>query len=269
MEPGRPSTGGGRPGTGRNHGVDLPPREEDSGAGRTRHSAGGGELPHPNDDVDGERSVSAYGADTDPSAREWSPGGNLPDPGADTNDEPPFPERDMGTGRAVPGRPVPGPGRGAAPGGGAGPVPHAAVTSGPAHEVTASPVVRPRPAFRSLAIRSPRDAVTAAALYLRWLGFEQIRRADQRPPSGIGLAARGLLAQVEAAARPASLRDVECLWLTAMTESADCACFSLAGYTEDARACADALGIPLFVLDPTGRPRAVNGPADALHTAGA
>ncbi|WP_030896804.1 hypothetical protein [Streptomyces sp. NRRL S-474] len=122
-----------------------------------------------------------------------------------------------------------------------------------------------RPPFHSVTIRTALDAVTATALYLRWLGYRGVRRADQRPPSGIGLAARGVVAQVDPADRPATLRDVECLWLTAMTESADCLYVSLAGYAEDARARADALGVPLFVLDLTGTPRPVNAPADALE----
>ncbi|MFJ8781180.1 hypothetical protein [Streptomyces sp. NPDC102476] len=122
----------------------------------------------------------------------------------------------------------------------------------------------PRTAFQPITIRTARDAVTVAALYLRWLGYQDIRRADQRPPSGIGLAARGLLAQVDPTVRPASLRDVECLWLTAMTESAHCVYFSLAGYTTEARARADSLGVPLFVLDLTGTPQPVNTLADEL-----
>ncbi|MDQ1066671.1 hypothetical protein [Streptomyces canus] len=122
----------------------------------------------------------------------------------------------------------------------------------------------PRRAFQPITIRTARDAVTVTALYLRWLGYQDIRRADQRPPSGIGLAARGLLAQVDPTVRPASLRDVECLWLTAMTESAHCVYFSLAGYTTEARARADSLGVPLFVLDLTGTPQPVNSLADEL-----
>ncbi|WP_210718704.1 low temperature requirement protein A [Streptomyces galbus] len=114
-----------------------------------------------------------------------------------------------------------------------------------------------------------RDAVTATVLYLRSLGFRDIRRADQRPTAGIGLAAPGLLAQVDPSARPASLRDVECLWLTAMTESARCVYLSLAGYADDARAGADRLGVPLFVLDLTGTPRPVNPAAGTLDTDGA
>ncbi|MFD9394224.1 hypothetical protein ACFWBB_26835 [Streptomyces sp. NPDC060000] len=121
-----------------------------------------------------------------------------------------------------------------------------------------------RRAFRPVAIRTARDAVTAAALYLNWLGHGDIRRADQRPTSGIGLAARGLVAQVDPSVSPASPRDVECLWLMAMTESADCVYFSLAGYDDDARARADQLRVPLFVLDLTGTPQPVNAMADAL-----
>ena len=128
--------------------------------------------------------------------------------------------------------------------------------------------VRGRPAFQPVTIRTARDAVTAAALYLRWLGYRDIRRADQRPPSGIGLAARGILAQVDPTVRPASLRDVECLWLTAMTESTGCVYFSLAGYADDARVRADTLGVPLFVLDLTGTPQPMNEPADQLDAAG-
>ncbi|MEU7061450.1 hypothetical protein [Streptomyces sp. NPDC046197] len=128
-----------------------------------------------------------------------------------------------------------------------------------------APTARPDPEPEAAVMHTARDAVTAAVLYLRRLGYEGIRRADRRPPSGVGLAARGLLAQVDPAVRPASLRDVECLWLTAMTETVDCLYFSRAGYADDARACADALGIPLFLLDLTGVPRPVNGPADGLH----
>ncbi|MFI6494154.1 hypothetical protein [Streptomyces sp. NPDC050564] len=127
-----------------------------------------------------------------------------------------------------------------------------------------APSSGPRPPLQPVTIRTARDAVTAAALYLRWLGYRDIRRADQRPPSGIGLAARGILAQVDPTVRPASLRDVECLWLTAMAESAGCVYFSLTGYADDARARADTLGVPLFVLDLTGTPQPVNSPADEL-----
>ncbi|MEU6352621.1 hypothetical protein ABZ896_25395 [Streptomyces sp. NPDC047072] len=142
-------------------------------------------------------------------------------------------------------------------------------TSAPGPESEPAVSAGARRAFQPITIRTARDAVTVAALYLRWLGYEEIRRADQRPPSGIGLAARGLLAQVDPTVRPASLRDVECLWLTAMTESAHCVYFSLAGYTGEARTGADSLGVPLFVLDLTGTPQPVNSLADEMDATGA
>ncbi|MBN0044614.1 hypothetical protein JS756_10935 [Streptomyces actuosus] len=135
------------------------------------------------------------------------------------------------------------------------PVPAAGPSHGPEQR---------RGVFRPVAIRTARDAVTVAALYLRWLGYPDVRRADQRPPHGIGLAARGMLAQVDPTACRASVRDVECLWLTAMTESAGCVYFSLTGYAPDARDRADSLGVPLFVLGPTGTPLPANGPARDL-----
>ncbi|MFD7701301.1 hypothetical protein [Streptomyces caelestis] len=121
-----------------------------------------------------------------------------------------------------------------------------------------APAVRPEP------VPAARDAVTAAVLHLRRLGHGDVRRAGRPSPSGIGLVGRGVLARVDPSARPATPRDVECLWLAAMTESAACLYFSAAGYDEEARVRADALGVPLFLLDPAGTPRPVNGPAGAL-----
>nr|WP_149828430.1 hypothetical protein [Streptomyces tailanensis] len=133
---------------------------------------------------------------------------------------------------------------------------------------TGEPPSNPRATFRPATIRTAHDAVIAVALYLRWLGYRDIRRADQRQPNGIGLAARGVLTQVDPSVSPASLRDVECLWLTAMAESTDCVYFSLAGYTNDARDRADGLGVSLFVLDLTGTPQPVNGAATELAATG-
>lgn len=120
------------------------------------------------------------------------------------------------------------------------------------------------PALRPVTIRTAADAVTAAELCLRRLGHHDVRSAGRRPPRGFALAARGMLAQVDPAVHPATQRDVECLWLTALSESARCVYFSLAGYADDARAVADRLGVPLFVLDLTGTPEPVNGLADDL-----
>ncbi|MFI6147696.1 hypothetical protein [Streptomyces sp. NPDC051109] len=128
-----------------------------------------------------------------------------------------------------------------------------------------------RPAFRPVTIRTARDAVATAALYLRWLGFEDVRQPDGRtiPSEAVDLRAPGLVAQVDPTTAPAGVRAVECVWLNGLTASATSVYFSLAGYTQDARSRADDLGIPLFVMDLTGMPQPVNDPADALVGAGA
>ncbi|MEU9159651.1 hypothetical protein AB0D29_05100 [Streptomyces sp. NPDC048424] len=162
----------------------------------------------------------------------------------------------------------------------AGPDPRGADAAGrpaggrPAH-VPPSPMPPtaplPRPAFRPVTIRTARDAVATAALYLRWLGFQDVRQPDARPiPSAaVDLRAPGLVAQVDPTTAPAGLRAVECVWLNGLTASATSVYFALAGYTEDARTRADDLGIPLFVMDLTGMPQPVNDPADALVGSGA
>ncbi|MFZ3473744.1 hypothetical protein ACODT3_07480 [Streptomyces sp. 4.24] len=122
-----------------------------------------------------------------------------------------------------------------------------------------------------MTIRTARDAVATAALYLRWLGFQDVRQPDGRPiPSAaVDLRAPGLVAQVDPTTAPAGLRAVECVWLNGLTASATSVYFSLAGYTREARTRADELGIPLFVMDLTGMPQPVNDPADGLVAAGA
>ena len=89
--------------------------------------------------------------------------------------------------------------------------PSAAVGTGPAAA---------RSAFRPMTIRTARDAVSAAAHYLQWLGFHNLQQPGRRPLSGIDLRGPGLVATVEATTRPAALRDVECLWLNGLSASA-------------------------------------------------
>ncbi|MFJ8162817.1 hypothetical protein ACIRBY_18090 [Streptomyces sp. NPDC096136] len=128
-----------------------------------------------------------------------------------------------------------------------------------------------RAPFRPVTIRTARDAVAAAALYLRWLGFRDVRQPDgvPIPSAAVDLRAPGVVAQVDPTTAPAGLRAVECVWLNGLTASATAVYFALAGYTEEARGRADDLGIPLFVMDLTGMPQPVNDPADALVGRGA
>lgn len=136
----------------------------------------------------------------------------------------------------------------------------------PTGEVPPPPTVRPP--FRPVTIRTARDALTAAAQYLKWLGFADVRLAGDRTANGIDLRGKGLVAQVDPSTQPTPVRDVECLWLNCANEDAAGAFFSLAGYTNEARVRADQLGVPLFVMDLTGTPQPVNAPADVLIRTG-
>lgn len=131
------------------------------------------------------------------------------------------------------------------------------------------PAEEPRPAFHPVTIRTSRDAVTAAGLYLKWLGFTDLVRSGERPASGIDVRGSGVVAQVDPATRPSCLRDIECLWLHGLNTSSLPVFFSLAGYARDARSRADELCVPLFVMDLTGTPQPVNDAADELLRTGA
>lgn len=121
-----------------------------------------------------------------------------------------------------------------------------------------------RAAFCPVTIRTAQDARTAAAQYLRWLGFTDLRVTERQPASGVDLRGPGVVAHVDPTTAPTTLRDIETLWLNGLNETAVAACFSLAGYARTARSRADALSVALFVLDLTGMPQAVNDPADEL-----
>ncbi|KOT86703.1 hypothetical protein ADK86_37890 [Streptomyces sp. NRRL F-5755] len=141
----------------------------------------------------------------------------------------------------------------------------------PGSSLASSPGPPPvlRPAFRPVTIRTARDCVTAAAQYLKWLGFTDVLAAQERSASGVDLRGTGVVAQVDPTTRATKLREIECLWLNGLNDSAIAVCFSLAGYSRDARARADELHLPLFVMDLTGTPQPVNDPADELIRDGA
>lgn len=138
----------------------------------------------------------------------------------------------------------------------------------------APPVAEPRravlrPAFRPVTIRTARDCVTAAQQYLKWLGYADVARAQERTAAGVDLRGTGVVAQVDPTTRATQLREIECVWLNGLNDSAIAVFFSLAGYARDARTRADELHIPLFVMDLTGTPQPVNDPADELVRYGA
>ncbi|WP_328308268.1 hypothetical protein OG432_05410 [Streptomyces sp. NBC_00442] len=148
------------------------------------------------------------------------------------------------------------------------PAPTTAAPRAPAPPPSAPAGARARGAFRPRTIRTAHDTVTAAALYLVWLGFRELYRAEPRPASGIDLRGRGLVARVDPTTLPASPGAIECLWLHAMTAEACGVHFSLAGYTREALLRADDLWVPLFVLDLAGTPQPVNAAARELVASG-
>ncbi|WP_066929958.1 hypothetical protein [Streptomyces sp. NBRC 110611] len=158
------------------------------------------------------------------------------------------------------GRPAPTPPR--------APTPTSAPASAPRPSADAPRAVL-RPAFHPVTIRTARDCVTAAEQYLKWLGYPDVARAQERTASGVDLRGRGVVAQVDPTTRATQLREIECVWLNGLNDSAIAVFFSLAGYAHDARSRADELHIPLFVMDLTGTPQPVNDPADELIKYGA
>lgn len=149
------------------------------------------------------------------------------------------------------------------------PAPPAPATA-PAAPGPPRPAAAPRrPAFRPVTIRNTGDAVTAAAQYLRWLGFTDLVKNEDRPASGVDVRGAGVVAHVDPTTTPTALRDVECVWLSGMNASALAVFFSLAGYTREARTRADELRLPLYVMDLTGTPQPVNDPGDELIRTGA
>ncbi|MCK8678676.1 MULTISPECIES: hypothetical protein [Streptomyces] len=158
-------------------------------------------------------------------------------------------------------------------GGGSGPTSSATgLSTAPAHIPLPRTAAPPRPAFRPVTIRTARDAVSTAARYLRWLGFRDVVQPEERPAgpvTGVDLRGHGLVARVDPTTRPTSLRAVECLWLTGLATEARGVAFSLAGYAPEARARAEGIGLPLFVMDLTGIPQPLGGAADELLAGGA
>ncbi|WP_338325691.1 hypothetical protein [Streptomyces hoynatensis] len=126
-----------------------------------------------------------------------------------------------------------------------------------------------RPPFEPLTIRTAYDAVACAARYLDWLGFAGVRTAVPRPGSVVGLTGQGVVGLVDPTTAPTGPRRIETLWLHGMAEGALAVAFALAGYDRRARGQADALRVPLFVLDLTGTPQPVNEAAEELVARGA
>ena len=137
------------------------------------------------------------------------------------------------------------------------------------HRHRSPPAARCGPPSSRSRSAPPADCVTAAAQYLKWLGYPDVTRTQERTASGVDLRGFGVVAQVDPTTHSTALREIECVWLNGLNDSAIAVFFSLAGYARDARSRADELHIPLFVMDLTGTPQPVNDAADDLITYGA
>ncbi|WP_333909866.1 hypothetical protein [Streptomyces sp. ACA25] len=122
-----------------------------------------------------------------------------------------------------------------------------------------------RGVFRPVTIRTAHDAVVCAAQFLRWLGHQQVRTVAPRASGGVDLRGPSVAGLVDPTTAPTGQREVETLWLHALSEGVLPVAFSLAGFDRQARARADELMVPLFVFDLAGTPQPVNDPADALY----
>ncbi|MFD0527823.1 hypothetical protein ACFQ1I_12675 [Kitasatospora arboriphila] len=86
-----------------------------------------------------------------------------------------------------------------------------------------------RPPFRPQPVRSPQDALPAAAHYLQWLGFEDLELTDGQDREAVTLLGSRMVAQVDTWPDPADVKAVECLWMqTLHSEEMASAMFTLA-----------------------------------------
>ncbi|WP_129843104.1 hypothetical protein [Streptomyces sp. RFCAC02] len=126
-----------------------------------------------------------------------------------------------------------------------------------------------REPFGPVAIETAWDGVACAAEFLGWLGFWGVRGSVPRPPSGLDLRGPSIVGVVDQGTERTGVRRVETLWLHAATANALPVAFAVAGFEMGARVCADDLRVPLFVLELSGTPRAVNTAAERLVADGA
>lgn len=118
------------------------------------------------------------------------------------------------------------------------------------------PTASPRP--EACAIRSPRDAETNAARWMRHLGFSDAEPTAVGADEGIDVAARHAVAQVKAMMTPVGRPDVQNLAGVAAVEGKLGIFFSLSGYTKQAIDWAERAGVALFDFDLMGDPSPVN-----------
>lgn len=113
-------------------------------------------------------------------------------------------------------------------------------------------------------IRSPGDAESAAAEWLRFFGFPDAQVTPPGADRGVDVASVGVVAQVKAEMKPTGRPVIQQLYGVAAHRGTRSAVFSLAGSTDEAIEWADEAGVALFSFDLQGRPQPDNASAGEL-----
>jgi hypothetical protein len=113
-------------------------------------------------------------------------------------------------------------------------------------------------------IRTPSDAEAVAAEWMTYFGFGTAATTPVGRDEGIDVVAERAVAQVKMEGLPTGRPVVQQLFGASMAEGKVGLLFSLAGYTAEARAWADRVGVALFRFDLQGEPEPVNATARAL-----
>lgn len=113
-------------------------------------------------------------------------------------------------------------------------------------------------------IRSAFDAELVACEWVTYMGFGPAHVTPVGPDQGIDVVASTAVAQVKMEAVATGRPVVQQLFGCAVAEGKTGILFSLAGYTREAIAWADRVGLPLFRFDLQGLPSPVNGSAREL-----
>jgi predicted Mrr-cat superfamily restriction endonuclease len=110
-------------------------------------------------------------------------------------------------------------------------------------------------------VRDDREAEELAAEWMRYLGYTDARCTPPGADGGVDVVSARAVAQVKFEARPTGRPATQRLYGCAAAAQKSGVFFSLAGYTEHARAFADSVGVALFRWAPDGSQQPINDAA--------
>lgn len=117
-------------------------------------------------------------------------------------------------------------------------------------------------------VGTPDEAEELAARWMRWAGFRDATTTTRGADGGIDVTAGSAVAQVKFHMKPAGRPAMQQLYGAARSEGKEPFFFSYAGYSPQASAFADQVGIALFQFTSDGLIHALNPPAEAVARAG-